>query len=47
VIGFIANFLIKAVHHRFHMRPEETALGTAAEAGREVAAGFSGKPASA
>jgi MFS family permease len=26
VIGFIANALIKAVHHRFHMRPEHEAV---------------------
>jgi MFS family permease len=26
VIGFIANALIKAVHHRFHMRPEHEAI---------------------
>jgi MFS family permease len=34
VIGFIANFLIKAVNTRFHMKPEG-ALPIAAEAGKE------------
>jgi hypothetical protein len=37
VIGFICNLLIKAVDKRFHMEPD-SALATAAEAGREVAA---------
>ncbi len=48
VIGFICNLLVKAVHHRFHMRPEDdTALATAAEAGAAVAARLTGKPAGA
>ena len=39
VIGFIANFLIKAVDKRFHMQPDtDSALATAAAAGRDVAA---------
>jgi len=46
VIGFIANWLIKAVHERYHMAPE-TALEAAATAGRDVAAAITGKPASA
>ena len=25
VIGFICNFMIKAVHHRFHMKPDHEA----------------------
>ena len=25
VIGFICNFFIKAVHHRFHMKPDHEA----------------------
>ena len=37
VIGFICNLLIKAVDKRFHMEPD-SALATAAEAGREVGA---------
>jgi MFS family permease len=44
VIGFIANWLIKAVHERYHMQTDGGALATAAEAGREVGAAFS-KPA--
>jgi hypothetical protein len=44
VIGFIANWLIKAVHARHHMQTDGGALATAAEAGREVGAAFS-KPA--
>jgi hypothetical protein len=47
VIGFIANALIKAVNARYHMRPEDTALATAAAAGREVGAIVAGKPAGA
>ena len=34
MIGFIANFLIKAVHERFHMQTDDYALAAAAEAGR-------------
>jgi hypothetical protein len=37
VLGFICNLLIKAVDRRYHMEPD-TALATAAEAGREVGA---------
>ena len=37
VIGFICNLLIKAVDNRFHMETD-SALATAAEAGREVGA---------
>jgi MFS family permease len=47
VIGFIANFLIKAVHERFHMQADDSALAAAAEAGRAAAARLTGKPASA
>jgi len=47
VIGFLCNLFIKAVHHRFHMKEEESALAVAAEIGQEVAARLSGKPASA
>src|ERR1700728_3327331 len=38
VIGFIANFLIKAVNERFHMQADDSALAAAAEAGRAAAA---------
>ena len=44
VIGFFCNLFIKAVHQRYHMQGEG-ALATAAEAGREVAAALTGKPA--
>ena len=44
VIGFIANFLIKAVHERFHMQTDDYALAAAAEAGRAAAARLTGKP---
>ncbi len=47
VIGFIANLLIKAVHERFHMQADDSALAAAAEAGRAAAARLTGKPASA
>jgi MFS family permease len=47
VIVFIANFLIKAVHERFHMQADDSALAAAAEAGRAAAARLTGKPASA
>ena len=47
VIGFICNLFIKAVDKRYHMTPDgETALATAAAAGREVAP-RAGKSASA
>ena len=46
VIGFICNLLIKAVDKRFHMA-SDSALATAAEAGREVGAAMAGKPARA
>jgi MFS family permease len=46
VVGFFCNLFIKAVHHRFHMKADgDSALATAAEAGREVAASLTGKPA--
>ncbi len=46
VIGFLCNLFVKAVHHRFHMQPEEDgALATAAQAGAAMAARFTGKPA--
>ena len=47
VIGFIANLLIKAVNSRFYMKPEDNALATAAQAGRDVADSLTRKPASA
>ncbi len=48
VVGFLCNLFIKAVHQRYHMKPVDTALATAAEAGREVAASFgSSRPAGA
>ena len=47
VIGFICNVFIKAVNTRFHMKPEEGALATAAEAGAAMAARLGGKPAGA
>jgi MFS family permease len=31
VVGFICNFLIKAVHHRFHMKPDHEAERAQAE----------------
>jgi MFS family permease len=46
VIGFICNLLIKAVDKRFHMA-SDSALATAAEAGREVGAAMAGKSARA
>ena len=33
VIGFICNLMIKAVHHRFHMKPDHEAI-TGADGGR-------------
>jgi len=46
VIGFLCNLFVKAVHHRFHMQPEDDgALATAAEAGAAMAARFTGRPA--
>ncbi len=47
VIGFICNFFIKAVHHRFHMKEDDSALAVAAEVGGEVAAQLTRKPAGA
>jgi MFS family permease len=47
VIGFICNLLVKAVNSRFHMRPEDSTLATAAEAGAAMAARLTGKPAGA
>ncbi len=41
VIGFICNALVKAVHHRFHMKPEHEALQAA------VAVGAAGEPSGA
>ena len=32
VIGFICNFLVKAVAERYHMKPENDSLGTPAAA---------------
>ncbi|HEY1309543.1 MAG TPA: MFS transporter, partial [Pseudolabrys sp.] len=41
VIGFICNYMIKAVHHRFHMKPDH-------EAGRaQAAVAAAGEPAGA
>jgi len=44
VIGFFCNLFIKAVHHRFHMKKEESALAVAAEIGEAVAAAAVRKP---
>jgi MFS family permease len=45
VVGFVCNLFVKAVHHRFHMKPEgDTALATAAEAGAAVAAALTAGP---
>ncbi len=41
IIGFIANALIKAVHHRFHMRPDHEAVRG------QVAVDAAGEPAGA
>jgi MFS family permease len=41
VIGFICNALIKAVHHRFHMKPERDAVSG------QVAVDIAGEPAGA
>jgi len=39
VVGFLCNLFVRAVHHRFHMKPEDdTALAIAAEAGAAAAA---------
>jgi MFS family permease len=46
VIGFIANFLIRAVNTRFHMKSEK-ALPIAAEAGREFGESLTHRPANA
>jgi hypothetical protein len=41
IIGFIANALIKAVHHRFHMKPDhEATMG-------QIAVDAAGEPAGA
>jgi MFS family permease len=42
VIGFIANLLVRAVDKRFHMQ-SDSALATAAEAGREVGASMAAR----
>ncbi len=47
VIGFIANFLIKAVNQRFYMKPDDNALPAAAQAGKDFAESLTRKPASA
>src|SRR5689334_1379689 len=47
VIGFICNLLVKPVDARFHMKPEDSALETAARAGAEMATRLTGKPAGA
>jgi hypothetical protein len=41
VIGFICNFLVKAVHQRFHMRPDHEAEMA------QIAVGAAGEPAGA
>jgi len=41
IIGFICNFMIKAVHHRFHMKPDHEALRG------QVAVDAAGEPAGA
>ncbi|MGB6651091.1 MAG: MFS transporter, partial [Xanthobacteraceae bacterium] len=41
VIGFICNLLVKAVHHRFHMRPDHEAESA------QIAVGAAGEPAGA
>jgi hypothetical protein len=41
VIGFFCNLMIKAVHHRFHMRPDHEALQG------QVAVDAAGEPAGA
>jgi hypothetical protein len=41
VIGFICNLLVKAVHQRFHMRPDREAELA------QVAVGAAGEPAGA
>ena len=41
VIGFICNFLIKAVHHRFHMKPDHEAIRA------QMAVDAAGEPAGA
>jgi MFS family permease len=41
VIGFICNFMIKAVHHRFHMKPDHEAERA------QVAVAAAGEPAGA
>ena len=41
VVGFICNFLIKAVHHRFHMKPDHEAIRA------QMAVDAAGEPAGA
>ena len=41
VIGFICNLMIKAVHHRFHMKPDHEAIGA------QMAVDAAGEPAGA
>ena len=41
VVGFICNALIKAVHHRFHMKPDHEAIMG------QVAVDATGEPAGA
>jgi MFS family permease len=41
IIGFIVNALIKAVHHRFHMKPEHEAMMV------QIAVDAAGEPAGA
>lgn len=41
VIGFICNFLVKAVHHRFHMKPDHEAERA------QIEVGAAGEPAGA
>jgi MFS family permease len=47
VIGFVANFLIKAVNQRFYMKPDDNALPAAAQAGKDFAESLTRKPARA
>jgi hypothetical protein len=47
VIGFFCNLFIKAVHPRFHMRPQDEsgALSTAAAAAAETCTPLTGRTA--
>jgi hypothetical protein len=47
VIGFFCNLFIKAVHPRFHMRPQDEgrALSTAAAAAAETSTPLAGRTA--